>query len=137
MSIQSPRDGVMRSRIILAACVLAAFEAGAPIQAPAEPASSPQDATTLGIASGYEREVCHALKRGDRRSYSFTSTVPLEFNIHYHLEDTVVYLAMGHGVQSREGRMAAGADREEVYCWMWINLQMEPAELTFRIWEAP
>ena len=123
----------MRSRIIPAACILAAFAAGAPIPAPAEPVSMQPGATTLGIASGYEREVCHALKRGDKRRYSFTSNVPLEFDIHYHLEEKVIYLAVGHHVQSKEGIMAAGA--EEIYCWMWINLQMEPAELTFRIWE--
>lgn len=125
----------MRSQIILAACILAAFEVGAPIPAPAEPASAQQGATTLGISPGYEREVCHTLKRGNKRRYNFTSTLPLEFNIHYHLEETVIYLAVGHDVRSKEGLMAAGADREEIYCWMWVNLQMQPTELTYRIWE--
>lgn len=125
----------MRSRVILAACILAAIEAGVPIQAAAESAPEQQGATTLGISPGYEREVCHSLKRGNMRRYSFTSSVPLEFNIHYHLEETVIYLAVGHDVRSKEGIMAAGADREEIYCWTWLNLQMQPTQLTFRIWE--
>lgn len=125
----------MRSRVILAACVLAASEAITPIQPLVEAASAQQDAGTLGIASGYYREVCHTLKRGDKRRYSFASTVPLEFNIHYHLEDAVIDLALGHDVRSKEGIMAAGVDGEEIYCWMWVNLQMHPAELTFRIWK--
>jgi hypothetical protein len=125
----------MRSRVIFAACVLAASEVGAQIQPPVEPVSMEQDAGTLGIWPGYQREVCHTLKRGDKRRYSFKSDVPLEFDIHYHMEDAVVYLAIGHGVQSKEGFMAAGADGEEIYCWMWVNLQMQPAQLTFRIWE--
>lgn len=125
----------MRSRVILAACVLAASEVGAQIQPPVETALIPQGATTLGISPGYQREVCQTLKRGEKRRYSFTSNVPLEFNIHYHLEEAVIHLAVGHDVQSKEGLMAPGADREEIYCWMWVNLQMQPAELTFRIWE--
>lgn len=122
----------MRSRVILAACVLAASEAVTPR---VETASVRQSATTLGISPGYHQEVCHALKRGDERRYSFTSTVPLEFNIHYHLEDAVIDLAVGHNVRSKAGLMVAAADREETYCWMWVNLQMHPAELTFRIGE--
>lgn len=125
----------MRPRVIFAACVLAAYEVSAQIQPPVEPASIQQDAGTLGIWPGYQQEVCHALKRGDKRHYSFTSNAPLEFNIHYHLEETVIYLAVGHDLRSKEGLMAAGADGEESYCWMWVNLQMHPAELTFRIWE--
>lgn len=127
----------MRSRVILA-CIVAASGAGAPTQPPAETVLMEQDAGTLGIASGYYREVCHTLKRGDKRRYSFTTSVPLDFNIHYHAEDAVIDLALGHNVRSKEGVMAAGVDGEEIYCWMWVNLQVRRAELTFRIWkDAP
>ena len=124
----------MRFRVIFAACILAASEAVAPIQPPVAAAPVQQDGGTLGIGSGYYREVCHTLKRGDKRRYSFTSTVPLEFNIHYHSEDAVIDIAVGHDVRRKEGIMAAGVDGEEIYCWMWVNLQVHPAELTFRIW---
>ena len=125
----------MRPRVIFAACVLAASAVSAQIQPPMKPVSMQQDTGTLGIWPGDPQEVCHALKRGEKRRYSFTSNAPLEFNIHYHLEETVIYPALGHDMRSKEGIMAAGADGEEIYCWMWVNLRMRPAELTFRIWE--
>ena len=125
----------MRPRVIFAACVLAASAVSAQIQPPMKPVSMQQDTGTLGIWPGDPQEVCHALKRGEKRRYSFTSNAPLEFNIHYHLEETVIYPALGHDMRSKEGIMAAGADGEEIYCWMWVNLRKHPAELTFRIWE--
>lgn len=128
----------MRSRVILAACVLAAAVAGALILLPMATAPVQEDAGTFSLSPGDHREVCHTLKPGDKRRYSFTSTVPLEFNIHYHVDDAVIDLAVGHNVQSKEGLMAPGAEREEIYCWMWVNLQRQRAELTFRIWaESP
>ena len=125
----------MRPRVIFAAGVLAAAEVSAQIQPPVEPGSLQQDAGTLGIGPGHHQEVCHALKPGDKRRYSFTSNAPVDFNIHYHVAETVIYLAVGHNLRSKEGLMAAGVDGEEIYCWMWVNLQKQPAKLTFRIWE--
>ncbi len=123
----------MRSRVVLAACVLAAVVAGALILLPMAPAPLQEDAGTFGLSPGDHREVCHTLKPGDKRRYSFTSTVPVEFNIHYHVEDAAIDLAVGHNLRGKDGLMSATAQREEIYCWMWVNLQRQSAELTFRI----
>lgn len=75
-------------------------------------------------------EPCLKLKPGETLKYAFSSTKPLDFNIHYHKDDKVNYPVWESKVKSGRGTFKAKAD--EYHCLMWINRSKEPVDLIYR-----
>ena len=82
------------------------------------------------LASKAIHEECMALKTGDRLEYAFDAHDKLDFNIHYHLGDTVHFPVQSFGARHDEGAFVAAADQG--YCLMWSNAGAETVELRYR-----
>lgn len=83
------------------------------------------------IPAGQFIEACGSLAAGDQISWRFTTTAPVEFNIHYHVGKEAVYPA-------RQAEVSAGRDRLKVtaaqdHCWMWTNKGPAPVSLTVEL----
>ena len=71
------------------------------------------------IAAGKFVEVCGKLASGDGVRWSFTASVPVDFNIHYHVGKEAEFPAKQAQVTSGQDTLRV-AVRED-YCWMWTN----------------
>lgn len=80
----------------------------------------------LRLASKKFKELCVALKRGDRVEWSFNSPIDTSFNIHYHVGSDVSYPAKVDGIRAAQGTLEVAMDQG--YCWLW-KAGVEPVEL--------
>jgi len=88
-----------------------------------------QHVTELG--AGDFAEVCGKLSREERVDWAFEASAALDFNIHYHVGDEVVYPEAVPDTVDRDGVLVAPVD--QTYCWMWTNRQSSPATLTLHL----
>ena len=80
----------------------------------------------LRIAPSKFKELCVALKKGERVEWSFSSPVGTSFNIHYHVGSDVSYPAKVDGIRAAQGTLEVAIDQD--YCWLW-KAGAEPAPL--------
>jgi hypothetical protein len=71
-------------------------------------------------------EECVELHTGETLAYYFTSSRPLDFNIHYHAEDGVKYPVNVKNVKSHRGNLVINEQKyytedQEAFCMMWKN----------------
>ena len=83
------------------------------------------------LPAGQVLEVCGRLQAGVVVAWRHDTSVPVAFNIHYHVGQDVVYPVQ---VASTRG----GADRlrvtqEQDYCWMWTNKTGGAATVTLEL----
>ena len=71
----------------------------------------------ISVPKGKFKEVCAALKTGDAFAWSFASSAPTDFNVHYHKGKETIFPAKTNG--AREGSGTLRAELDEHYCWMW------------------
>lgn len=90
--------------------------------------------TDLRIAPGKFKELCVALKKGERVEWSFSSPVETSFNIHYHVGADVSYPANVDGIRMAQGTLDVAIDQD--YCWMW-KAGTETAPLAARLKRHP
>ncbi len=62
-------------------------------------------------------EECLRLETGRSRRFEWTADGPLDFNIHYHKGDEVIYPVKLKGQWNGGGRFTAATGED--YCWMW------------------
>ncbi|HET9576371.1 MAG TPA: hypothetical protein VFP44_01000 [Usitatibacter sp.] len=62
-------------------------------------------------------EHCEKLPAGEKRRYSWKSSGPVDFNVHYHQADEVFYPVKRDGMRGDGGTFTAKTEQE--YCWMW------------------
>ena len=74
-------------------------------------------------------EDCIDLFPGDVMVYSFRSSGPVDFNIHFHSEGTITYPVSEKNILNKEGKFSP--ERKQFYCLMWTNPQKEPVHLTY------
>ncbi len=88
-------------------------------------------AVNLPPQNFYER--CRQLNRLEVINYNFTSSVPVQFNIHYHEGGEDYYPAEKPDALSGQGSYEPPAAR--IYCLMWGNNGDAPSRLeyTFRV----
>jgi hypothetical protein len=79
------------------------------------------------LAPGRFIELCGPLAKEQSIAWSFKAERPLDFNIHYHAGDKVVYPARRKSVAALDGRLDVKLDQD--YCWMWSNKSPQPAAL--------
>lgn len=83
------------------------------------------------VASGKFVELCGKLAKGQTVKWSFKSAQPLDFNIHYHQGEQVVFPVKRSGVAALDGTLVLPLDQD--YCWMWTNKTTAPAALAVRL----
>lgn len=83
------------------------------------------------VAAGKFAEVCGKLLAGTSVRWDFEASMPLDFNVHYHVGKEVVF-------PSKLAAMARAKDTLQTsiaqdYCWMWSNKSAKPATLTLNL----
>jgi hypothetical protein len=74
-------------------------------------------------------EDCIQLKPGDSLIYSFRTSDPVDFNIHYHENGKIYYPVSRKKIADEKGKYTSG--KKQFYCLMWTNRQKEPVSLTY------
>ena len=97
---------------------------------PAIAAESTPPQTDRIIAPGKIHEACLALAPGARLSYSFHTDMPLNFNIHYHQGQNVLFPVKKDAVKSDTDVFEAKT--REDYCMMWSNPSKQPVSVFYR-----
>jgi hypothetical protein len=69
------------------------------------------------LEAGKMHEECMRVEAGQRRRYSWKSSAPVDFNIHYHRGDEVFYPVKRERMRGDGGTFTAKS--AEDYCWMW------------------
>jgi hypothetical protein len=104
-------------RLLALLCALAAWNTCA--DTPDTP--DPLGATIVAadLAPGKIHEACLRLDAGEKRRYSWKSSAPLDFNIHYHRGDEVFYPVKRQRMRGDGGAFTAKSGED--YCWMWTG----------------
>jgi hypothetical protein len=79
------------------------------------------------VPAGRFAEVCGKLSKGDSVHWAFEATGPLDFNIHYHQGEKVVFPVKRTGAAKGAATLKVGLDQD--YCWMWANKTATPLSL--------
>jgi hypothetical protein len=90
-------------------------------------------AVNLPPQNFYER--CRELTRLEKLSYAFTSSVPVQFNVHYH-EGGKDYYPLGQE-DATEGGGIFEPSAARIYCLMWGNNASEPSRLEYQFQVVP
>jgi hypothetical protein len=99
-------------RLLAILCMAAAANAWAD-------APDPDDArvVVVELEPGKAHEECLRLEAGQKRRYYWKSNAPVDFNIHYHRGDDVVYPVKRERMRGDGGTFIAKSGED--YCWMW------------------
>jgi hypothetical protein len=76
-------------------------------------------------------ELCGKLALGDVIRWEFAASVPVDFNIHYHVGKEAEFPAKQAQVTSGQDTLRV-AVRED-YCWMWSNKSSGRARIDVRL----
>ena len=79
------------------------------------------------VAPGEFVELCGKLPAGLKVRWKFASDTRLDFNVHYHLGEKVMYASRLSAVAKARHTLNARTERD--YCWMWSNKSTQPASL--------
>jgi hypothetical protein len=85
----------------------------------------------LTVAPGQFAELCGPLAKGQSVQWRFEAGAALDFNIHYHQGNDVIYPARASGVARSDGTLAV--DVAQDYCWMWTNKSASAVELKVQL----
>jgi len=83
------------------------------------------------LAAGKFVELCANLPNGQEIQWQYEANAPLDFNIHYHVEKSVVYPAKLALTARSNGTLATTVAQD--YCWMWLNESNATIELQTRM----
>ncbi len=73
----------------------------------------------IKVPAGKIAEACGRMAVGSTVQWRFSSSVALDFNIHYHEGSKVVYPVKQDGTAASDGDLEVVVG--EAYCWMWTN----------------
>ena len=79
------------------------------------------------VAPGEFVELCGKLPAGLKVRWKFASDTRLDFNVHYHLGEKVMFASRLSAVAKARHTLNARTERD--YCWMWSNKSTQPASL--------
>lgn len=85
--------------------------------------------TAVTINPSKFHEDCIQLLPGDSLIYSFRTSDPVDFNIHYHENGKIFYPVSKKNVSDKKGKYNSG--EKQFYCLMWTNPQKAPVSLTY------
>ena len=95
----------------------------------ARPAQAAADKTTIVIVHGASHEDCSEVGPGQTFNYSYDSSKPVVFNIHYHWEKKMIIVAEQKPLMKYKGEYSPKEQHE--YCLMWINTNYAPLVLRY------
>jgi hypothetical protein len=87
---------------------------------------------SLAIAAGNFDEHCVKLEKGVELRFRFKASGPVDFNIHHHRANEVLYPVKREGVRRFGDRFRAPAADE--YCLMWENKGQQPVTVRGSVW---
>lgn len=90
---------------------------------------------SVQIGAGKLVEVCTRLTRGQTIAWSFKSLTALNFNVHYHEGQKVVFPEKRDAVAELSGELKVPVDQD--YCWMWSNKAGVATSLSVRLQRQP
>jgi hypothetical protein len=85
----------------------------------------------VAVAPGKFVEACEKLPRGAEVAWQFEAGAAVDFNIHYHVGQQVVFPTRLNQQTRHEGRLQAELDQD--YCWMWTNKGTATTSLRFQL----
>jgi hypothetical protein len=115
----------------VATCVAACLAAGIAVaQKAADKAPKAQEPPKPTVLkAGKMHEVCMTLSSAQRLEYTFSTTKPVDFNIHYHRGESVYYPVKRPKTSNESDRFTPASGRSD-YCMMWENKSSGDIELT-------
>lgn len=87
------------------------------------------------IGPGGFAELCGRLARGVVVDWRYRAQAPVDFNIHYHVGEDVVFPAKQQGASAQRGSLRVAQDQD--YCWMWSNRANAAVSLQVRLARQP
>jgi len=85
----------------------------------------------MTVAPGKFAEVCGKLSKDQVIAWSFKSSQPTTFNIHYHEGKAVFFPIKLDATSAAENKLTVPVDQS--YCWMWSNKTDKPVELSLML----
>lgn len=86
---------------------------------------------SVNVAPGKFAEVCGKLPMGAKVRWDFEASVPLDFNVHYHVDKEVVFPSKLVAVSIAKDTLDAKIEQD--YCWMWRNKSAAQATVMVRL----
>ena len=86
---------------------------------------------TLSLAPFEVQEVCFEMAALDEIQYDFEADRPVEFDIHYHEDFTIRFVAELNGITVNADKFVAEVGRS--YCLRWANENLMRTSLTYQI----
>ena len=71
----------------------------------------------LDLKPGKVHEECLTVAKGKTVDFEWSTTKPVDFNIHFHHGDEVSYPVKADNAKQKKGRFSPGS--KEDFCWMW------------------
>ncbi len=87
-----------------------------------------------GVSGGGSVELCGRLPAGLTVDWSFTSSVPVASEVHYHEGKQVVHMAKHPSVASIKDQLTVKTEQD--YCWMWTNNLRLPFRIDVQLVKA-
>lgn len=106
---------------VVAACAALSLTLSAWAQAEPKP---------LIIKPGKFAEKCLTVTAAQKLEYQFTASKPVNFNIHFHVGETVYYPVKRNKTTGEADRFQPTKAKED-YCLMWENKTSADVELTY------
>jgi hypothetical protein len=123
-------------KTILAICILlfsiSACAANHPLGASGETTDAQTKSIMVDSSGMYED--CFKVKRGEVLNYKFNSSGPLDFNVHYHGSNDVIYPVLQNDITAHEGTIDPEKHglEEEYYCLMWKNPGANQCRISYK-----
>jgi hypothetical protein len=81
-------------------------------------------AHTLTVAPGKSAELCGPIEPRLPVEWHFSADGPLDFNVHRHSGDEVIFATKSFLTREQKGKLAPTFGFE--WCWMWTNASTAP-----------
>ena len=85
---------------------------------------------TATVQPGKFLELCGDLAKGQAIGWSFEADQSLDFNVHFHQGNEVVFPVKQDAIKQASGTLIVAAKQD--YCWMWSNKGATLAAVTAR-----
>lgn len=111
--------------ILLAFAALTGYVRAAPLT---EGTLGEKHSVTVGPLKVHE--ICQDVSKDGSLSFNFVTTMPVDFNIHFHKDNNIFYPVRRRDISSVSSIFTA--EIAERYCLMWTNRGGDPVTLNYQ-----
>lgn len=86
---------------------------------------------SVNVAPGKFAELCGRLPMDAKVRWNFEASVPLDFNVHYHVGKEVMFPSKLVAVNAAKDTLDAKIEQD--YCWMWSNKSAAQATVMVKL----